>query len=664
MKGVMNLTEDKVKLVGYTFAISLLIPPNVGLNIMGLNFEDLPLILLFGYLFYLKLDDYKKNNLDKFDIYFLIFLSVFMLYTNIFVESRGIFNQTNLRFYFYFFLAFLVVSICDSEKNKIEKIFEPLSLVMVINLFIILTKFEINGNLNGWISNNTAGINPFTSGRLGGLQGGGPNVIGIICAISALVYLFKIFNSKDLNKNLKSNKFNLFILLISLLNLYLTYSRGSYLALGVGFLILLLTTDSLKKQNKFSLVILMTFLTLIFIYINPSIFLKQTNRGFLNELGFNNASLIQGTGGGNYIKSVYKEYLVTLDDKTLMDEFNITYSASEKNINKKLSENTEGPVDGGFLKLDFIYKDNYLPRSVISFHYSNNGTQWEQIGFDHTNGTVINLIQNDSYFEVGGWGDGQSNDDSYLDGVINEVEIKTETSINRYEFPKYKRGIDYFVLTPKLRNVYRGDLKYSESGIQLERPRDYWLALPNYVDLSKKDFSIVVGLDIDEIPKGNETIFSQSSILRLNEEFNDQSWKWSIVDGRMYFFWIENVDNGYSNYLGGQSLRSGKLISVDGKFQSIMSDFNISQYDEITTSHNGFLTMSVEYGILPVAFLLLSFLYLVFNNLNRNYLFEHIIFAMFLIQNLTNDLIYSPDIAIYFWIVPVYFLKNILRVND
>ena len=123
--------------------------------------------------------------------------------------------------------------------------------------------------------------------------------------------------------------------------------------------------------------------------------------------------------------------------------------------------------------------------------------------------------------------------------------------------------------------------------------------MPNNEDLSKKDFSITVGLDIDEIPKGNETIFSQSSILKLNEEFNDQSWKWSIVDGRMYFFWIENVDNGYSNYLGGKSLRSGKLISSDGKFDSIISDFNISQYDEITTSHNGFLTMSVEYGIFP-----------------------------------------------------------------
>ena len=56
----MNLTEDKVKLVGYTFAISLLIPPNVGLNILGLNFEDLPLVVLFSYLLYLKIDDYKK----------------------------------------------------------------------------------------------------------------------------------------------------------------------------------------------------------------------------------------------------------------------------------------------------------------------------------------------------------------------------------------------------------------------------------------------------------------------------------------------------------------------------------------------------------------------------------------------------------------------------
>ena len=184
------------------------------------------------------------------------------------------------------------------------------------------------------------------------------------------------------------------------------------------------------------------------------------------------------------------------------------------------------------------------------------------------------------------------------------------------------------------------------------------------MDLSKKDFSIVVALDIDGIPKGNETIFSQSSIFKLNQEFNDQSWKWAIVDGRMYFFWIENVDNGYSNYLGGKSLRSGKLISNDGKFDSIISDFNISQLDEITTSHNGFLTMSVEYGLFPVTFLIFSCGYLIFKNLNRKYTFEIITFLMLLVQNLTNDLIYSPDIGIYFWIIPVYFLKNILRVED
>ena len=662
MKGIMNLTEDKVKLVGYTFALSLLIPPNVGLNILGLNFEDVPLIILFGYLFYLKIDDYKKNNIDKFDTYFLSFLSVFILYTNLFVENKGIFNQTNLRFYFYFFLSYLVVSIC--EKNKIINIFEPLSLVMLINFLIILTKLQISGNLNGWISNNTAENNPFTSGRLGGLQGGGPNVIGIICAISTLVCLFKILNSNKVIDYIKINKFNSLILFISLFNLYLTYSRGSYLALGVGCLILLLTTDNLNKQIKIYLFTLFTILALIIIYINPSIFLKQTNRGYLNELGVNNVSLFKGTGGGHYVKSVYKEYLVTLDDKKLMDEFNISYSDSEKRNVKKLITSSDSPITDGYLKMEFDYKDGYLPRSVVSFYFSNNGNQWEQIGFNHTNGALINLIPNDSYFEVGGWGDGQSNDDSFLSALINKIEIKTDESKHIYEFPAYKRGVDFFVLTPKLRNVYRDELKYSDSGIQLERPRDYWLALPNYVNLSKKDFSIVVGLDIEGIPKGNETIFSQSSILRLNEEFNDQSWKWSIVDGRMYFFWIENVDNGYSNYLGGKSLRSGKLISVNGKFNSMISDFNITQYDEITTSHNGFLTMSVEYGILPIVFLLFSCISLIIKNLNKKYTFEIIIFVMFLMQNLTNDLIYSPDVAIYFWIVPIYFLKNILRVDN
>ena len=87
------------------------------------------------------------------------------------------------------------------------------------------------------------------------------------------------------------------------------------------------------------------------------------------------------------------------------------------------------------------------------------------------------------------------------------------------------------------------------------------VALPNEVNLSGQDFEITLELDLKSVPKGHETLFSQSSILRLNEEFNDQSWKWSIITEEC-IFWIENVTSGYSNFVGGQSLRSGKLIIV------------------------------------------------------------------------------------------------------
>ena len=36
---------------------------------------------------------------------------------------------------------------------------------------------------------------------------------------------------------------------------------------------------------------------------------------------------------------------------------------------------------------------------------------------------LLILIENDSFFEVGGWGDGQSPGDSYLDGFIKQVQI-------------------------------------------------------------------------------------------------------------------------------------------------------------------------------------------------------------------------------------------------
>ena len=129
----------------------------------------------------------------------------------------------------------------------------------------------------------------------------------------------------------------------------------------------------------------------------------------------------------------------------------------------------------------------------------------------------------------------------------------------------------------------------------------------------------------------------------------------------MYFFWIEDVISGYANFVGGQSLRSGKLISVDGNFDSVISNFSLSQYDEITTSHNGFLTMAVEYGLLIILLILFFIIYLITRNYNKENEIEVALLFMLLTQNITNDLIYAPDVAIYFWIIPFYFLANIIK---
>ena len=232
-----------------------------------------------------------------------------------------------------------------------------------------------------------------------------------------------------------------------------------------------------------------------------------------------------------------------------------------------------------------------------------------------------------------------------------------------YNFTKENRDIDYLLLTPLNKNQYESQVEYNGSSIRLERPRSYWVALPNEVNLSGKDFEVTLELNLQSVPKGHETLFSQSSILRLNEEFNDQSWKWSIIDGRMYFFWIENVTSGYSNFVGGQSLRSGKLISKNGVFDSVISDFSLSQYDEITTSHNGFLTMSVEYGLFPVLTIIFLIAYSLIKDFKRIFGFEIALLLMLIAQNLTNDLVYAPAVGIYFWLIPIYLISNSLRVN-
>ena len=656
----MNIFKKNI--IGSLFALSLIIPPNVGLNFFGINYEDMPLIFVFIYLSYKRFIASKKLDFKKFDYYFWTFILIFVFYTTLNTDQIRLFNQTNFRFYFYFILSYLIVHYA-TEPDTIIRIFEAISFVMVANFIVVIFQIQIDGDINGWIMNNSESKNFLTSGRLGGLQGGGPNVIGIICAISVLITIYKILNSKNKKDYIFKNKYNTLIFLLSFVNLVFTFSRGSYLALFIGLCFLTLTSKNLSGKFKTYFLTSLFLSSFIVIAISPSLFLKQSNRTFLNSLALEQVSFFSGVGGGNYIKYVYEDYLITLDDKTLSEKFDITYDFKNENESKNVKQQTNYENDkvGGYLKLKFDYRDNVLPRSVISFFFSNNGNDWSQIGSDHSSGTIINLIENDSYFEVGGWGDGQSKDDSYLSGFVQEVSIITEEKSRTYELNFENIGEDYFILTPEFRNIYENNITFTDEGIRLDRPRDYWVALPNDFDLSGKDFEVIIKLNLSGIPGGNETLFSQSSILRLNEDFNDQSWKWSIIDGRMYFFWIEDVTFGYSDFLGGQSLRSGQLISNNGKFDSIISDFNISQFDEITTSHSGFLTLSVEYGLVITLILLIFIVISFLANIHKINVLMTGIFLMLFVQNFTNDLIYSPDVSIYFWIIPLFNLKKLFR---
>ena len=152
---------------------------------------------------------------------------------------------------------------------------------MIANFVLILFQISLPGNIDGWISNNTNSTNIFVSGRLGGFQGGGPNVIGIFCAIYSLICIYKLLIAYDSKKYLTNNKINTFLLIISLINLLFTFSRGSFLALVVGLLSLLIFTEKYSRRFKYKIVITATLFGVIAMFLFPSIFLKESNRIYL-----------------------------------------------------------------------------------------------------------------------------------------------------------------------------------------------------------------------------------------------------------------------------------------------------------------------------------------------------------------------------------------------
>lgn len=321
----------------------------------------------------------------------------------------------------------------------------------------------------------------------------------------------------------------------------------------------------------------------------------------------------------------------------------------EQNLAELCSE-CEFRTINGFIKIEFDRYDYFLPRSKISFYTSKDGVNWDLVGYPHFTGNIIDMNQNNGFIEIGGYADGQSFGNTFLDANIKSVEINTNELNKKVDFDVINLGKDYFVYKPNSLEDYTSKITYDENGIRLFRPNKYWVAINNEFDFNQ-DFEIILNLSFPEIPWETQTLISNTSA--FSQEV--QSWKIDIDDGRLFFHWT-NEDGEYINQLGDKSLRSGVLIQKNGRIDNEQPPLASTSYlSQLTTAHNGYLTFFVEYGLLNGLFFYFLLFYLVFRNFNfKNQNKSYILsFALlyFLIHNLTNDLVYSPDAFMLFTII-------------
>ena len=75
----MNNVKINSKNIGTIFALTLLIPANYGVDLFGINLEDLPLIFLFLVLLLQKIKNFNLTNFDKVFYTFLIFFIISLM---------------------------------------------------------------------------------------------------------------------------------------------------------------------------------------------------------------------------------------------------------------------------------------------------------------------------------------------------------------------------------------------------------------------------------------------------------------------------------------------------------------------------------------------------------------------------------------------------------
>ena len=303
----------------------------------------------------------------------------------------------------------------------------------------------------------------------------------------------------------------------------------------------------------------------------------------------------------------------------------------------------------GYIKIKFDKYDYFLPRSKVSFFTSEDNLYWDIVGYPHYTGEVINFINNNGLIEIGGHADGQSFGNTFLDANIKSIEIISKNEIKKVEFNEDNLNKKFFIYKPNSLNLYNSKITFEDQGLKLFRPNKYWVSIENQFDFNE-DFEIVLHLSFPEIPWETQTLISNTSAFTGDT----QSWKVDIDDGRLFFNWT-NSDGEYVNQLGDKSLRSGVLVQKNGKIANEQPPLASSSYlSQLTTAHNGYLTFFVEYGLLQGLIFFTMLIFLVFNKFNSmNDEKLILIFSLlyFLIHNITNDLIYSPDAILFFMIM-------------
>ena len=135
----------------------------------------------------------------------------------------------------------------------------------------------------------------------------------------------------------------------------------------------------------------------------------------------------------------------------------------------------------------------------------------------------------------------------------------------------------------------------------------------------------------------------------------------------MFFKWT-NENAEYVYQLGDFSLRSGVLTQKNGQlFTEKPPLANTSFLSQLTTAHNGYLTLFVEYGLLFGLTFYLFVFYLTLRGFrqssDKKAILLYLILIFVLIHNNTNDLFYSPDITILFYFI-LGFKESMVDLED